>query len=168
MMIIVIQKTDTKAMLNAAGLRRTPVRAGVLDALVAAQAGARGPMSVQEVVEFLPADTDVVTVYRTLNTLVEKGMAQRVRGDDRSWLYELGQHGKPDDSANPTGSAHAHAHFFCDGCGKIECLPDMKVENALALSGLLKPGYAVRDQEVTVRGTCATCGVGSQKPSRKK
>ena len=137
---------DIKSVLQAAGLRRTPVRTGVIESL----SRASKPMSVGEIIESLPADTDTVTVYRTLNTLVEKNMAQRVRSDDRSWLYEL-------NVAGGSSERHAHAHFMCDGCGTVECLPDVEIADAKSMEKLVRPGYTVRDQEVTVRGTCADC-----------
>jgi Fur family transcriptional regulator, ferric uptake regulator len=144
--LFMLKTLDIKALLHAAGLRRTPVRAGVIQSLVQASK----PMSVTEILSLLPPDTDSVTVYRTLNTLVEKNMAQRVRNDDRSWLYEMSV-------GESSSRTHAHAHFLCDQCGKIECLPDVTVQDSKALEKLMKPGYHVREQEVTVRGTCAVC-----------
>lgn len=136
---------DSATILHAAGLRRTPVRNGVIELL----AKARRPQSVQELLAGLPEGTDVVTVYRTLNTLVEKNLARRIRSEDRSWLFELATTGKESD--------HVHAHFVCDNCGTVECLPDVSVPALTPRSAKLDKGYEVTKQDLTLHGTCPKC-----------
>lgn len=139
---------DAIAILHAAGLRRTPVRTGVIDSL----ARSPRPLSVADITKKLPRGTDVVTVYRTLNTLVEKGLARRLHGDDRTWLYEFLSPGRPDDD-------HVHAHFVCDQCGTVECLPDVTLPTLPAQLAEPKSGknYAVTKQELTLHGKCPKC-----------
>jgi Fur family transcriptional regulator, ferric uptake regulator len=132
-------------ILHAAGLRRTPVRTGVIDVLTRASR----PHTVLEIVTHLPKGTDTVTVYRTLNTLVSKKLARRVRGEDRSWLFEL-----VDASHH---QQHVHAHFVCDECGTVECLQDVAVPTSVPHSAKLQKGYEVTKQEVTLHGVCPKC-----------
>jgi Fur family transcriptional regulator, ferric uptake regulator len=134
---------DAIQILHAAGLRRTPVRTGVIELLAAASR----PMAVPDLLGKLPRGTDVVTVYRTLNTLAKKKLARRVRGEDRSWLYELNSTRSDD---------HLHAHFVCDECGTVECLPEVEAP-ALPRGLKLARGYDVSKQELTLHGTCAKC-----------
>src|SRR5215813_11076562 len=102
-------------LLKRAKLRRTPVRGGTLEVL----ARASRPLGAVEILEKLPPHTDAVTVYRTLNTYTKKGVAHRVRGEDRVWRYALGD---PHDSA-----PHQHPHFVCEECGKVECLREAEI-----------------------------------------
>ena len=83
--------TAAEAVLRRAGLRRTPVRVGVIQLL------ARGgrPTRVPQILAKLKG-VDSVTVYRTLGTFARKGLVHRVRGEDRTWMYALG--GTADDA----------------------------------------------------------------------
>src|SRR6266513_1107944 len=97
-------KDDDQAsrLLKRSKLRRTPVRAGVLEVL----AKAARPLGAVEVLEKLPPHTDAVTVNRTLNTFTRKNVLHRIRGEDRVWRYALGD---PHETA-----AHHHPHFVCE------------------------------------------------------
>ena len=132
-------------LLRSAGLRRTPVRVAVIDAL---RSAAR-PSSVQDLLTRLPEGTDAVTVYRTLKTLVDHDLAQRVRGEDRGWLFEFASSGP--------ATEHSHPHFVCDTCGTVECLPDVTMRTRLPNSAKLAEGYEVTKQEVTLHGVCPKC-----------
>lgn len=136
----------TEALLKASGLKRTPVRLGVLRVLVAADES----MDVQDILKQLPSFTEPVTVYRTLNTLVTKKMVHRVRGEDRSWRYAVG------DRTEATGE-HQHAHFVCDHCGKVECIAHSKVPAKVFDKMIPGPGYKVEYPEVVLHGTCPKC-----------
>ena len=143
--INLLSKTDKTfdELLLGCGLRRTPVRLGVLDAL----AQARQPLSAQQILEHLPHGTDNVTLYRTLNTLTQKKLLHRVRGDDRVWRYGVGDR----------ASHHEHAHFVCDECGTVQCLDDSPVPDSTTKKSGLGPGYRVEYSEVLVHGTCPDC-----------
>jgi len=86
-------------------LRRTPVRAGVLEVL----AKAVRPMGAVEILEKLPSGTDTVTVYRTLNTFTGKKLVHRVRGEDRTWRYAL--------TAKAPAARRAEPHADDHPCG---------------------------------------------------
>ena len=132
-------------LLHAAGLRRTPARLAVIALLT----GAGRPQSVQDLQGNMPPGSDLVTVYRTLNTLVRKSLARRVRSDDRGWLFEL--------TTADAKASHGHAHFVCDSCGTVECMPDVPLPDVTAAKRKLDKGYQVTNQEVTLHGVCPDC-----------
>lgn len=126
-------------------LRRTPVRAGVLEVLSAASR----PLGAVEILEKLPPHTDAVTVYRTLNTFTKKSVIHRVRGEDRIWRYALG---------NPQEThAHQHPHFICEDCGKVECLKDAEIPRDFVKSLGVAARYSVNYPEVVLHGVCPKC-----------
>ena len=135
-----------ESSLKKAGLRITPVRVGVIDVLRKASQ----PMEVPQILAKLPAYTDAVTVYRTLNTFTRKKMVHRVRGEDRSWRYALG-----DSTGQP--HEHRHPHFVCESCGKVECLKDAEIPRTLIKTLKLDTRYAVSYPEVVLHGTCPRC-----------
>lgn len=81
------------------------------------------------------------TVYRTLETLVELGLASRVAQSGAACRYDP--------------CVERHHHLVCERCGTIEDLFDAELD-------ALRPprsasGFAVRDFSVLFRGLCATC-----------
>ena len=144
------QPAPAADVLRAAGLRRTPVRASVLEVL----ASARGPMAVPQIIEQLPEHTDAVTVYRTLNTFTRKRLVHRVHGEDRTWRYALSTGNGP---GPKQPNAHQHPHFVCDECGTVECLEDSAIPKTLVPSLHVGARYAVRYPEVVLHGLCPKC-----------
>ena len=132
-------------LLRRSKLRRTPVRAGVLEILLKA---AR-PLGAVEILEKLPPHTDAVTVYRTLNTFTGKHVFHRIRGEDRVWRYALGD---PHET-----TAHMHPHFVCEDCGKVECLKGAEIPKGFVRSLGVHDGYTIRYPEVLLHGLCPKC-----------
>jgi len=147
-------QTEAEALLKRFGLRRTPVRNEVLDLLV--RAGR--PISVPQILAQLKG-LDTVTVYRTLNTFVEKKLVHRIRGDDRTWLYALGPAGAADaeDAAGKSKPQHLHPHFVCDECGKVECLEASRIPRSLIEALAVDRSYAISYPEVVLHGMCPKC-----------
>jgi Fur family ferric uptake transcriptional regulator len=144
-----IMEADHKSMaeelLQQADLRRTPVRLALLTLLgTSAQ-----PLTAPELLERLPAGTDTVTLYRTLNTFTELQLVHRVRGSDRSARYALG--------APQPRAAHRHPHFVCDECGTVECMADAPIPDSLVKSLHVKREYRVKFPEVLLHGVCPKC-----------
>lgn len=117
------------------------------------------PLTAQEVFEANEhsRQTDRVTVYRTLNALVDAKIAHKVDPGDRLWRYGLiaQDHGQ-------------HAHFVCDACGEIRCLEEAII--TVSLKGKTAPNvFKVNQQDVYLHGTCETClEAPSAKPAKKK
>ena len=89
---------------------------------------------------------DRVTVYRTLQTFVEKGIIHSIPTSDNSVRYALCrdcQEGHHHDE---------HVHFVCSNCGKTICLDDV-VSPAINLP----ERYIVEDVQVVINGICKDC-----------
>ncbi len=112
---------------------------------------------------------DRVTVYRTLNSFVEKGLAHKVDPGDRVFRFSLTDHARCAEHKHD----HEHPHLVCDSCGSVRCMPDAQVfiqEKPMVPGqrgdGAPKP-RALRQQDVTLRGTCDECEDGAgKKPAR--
>jgi Fur family ferric uptake transcriptional regulator len=90
---------------------------------------------------------DRVTVYRTLNTFVERGIIHQIPTTDNSVLYAL--------CKENCGEGHHHdnhVHFICDDCGNTICLDEITVPKVKLPSGF-RPIHA----QMVVNGTCIAC-----------
>jgi Fur family ferric uptake transcriptional regulator len=131
--------------LRASGLRATQSRMLVLQRLRAASS----PVSHADLSEQLASEgINHVTVYRNLNDLAEAGLARRIDVGDHVWRFEPMRDG----GGHPAGE---HAHFVCDSCGDVECLPGVSV----AVAGAQKVPKALRKNaiEVQLKGRCDRC-----------
>ncbi len=91
---------------------------------------------------------DRVTIYRTLQTFVEKGIIHTIPTADNSVLYALCK------DECTTGYHHDnHVHFVCDNCNVTYCLDDV-VTPEVKLPKTFKPKVI----EVLVSGVCGNCG----------
>lgn len=150
-----------REVLKGAGMRVTTVRLAVLEML----ARARAAMTAQEVVEAL-GEADKVTVYRTLNALVEAGVAHKVDPGDR--VFRFGLTPAAPSAKEPGG--HQHPHFVCDACGNVECLEDTEVivqARAGARPGTSKKNMRLSSQDVLLHGTCEGCGESGEPRQRR-
>ncbi len=90
---------------------------------------------------------DRVTIYRTLQTFVDKGIIHTIPTADNSIRYALCK----DDCSE--GHHHDnHVHFVCDNCNTTYCLDNVVTPN-LALPNGFKPKVI----DVVVNGTCNNC-----------
>jgi Fur family ferric uptake transcriptional regulator len=90
---------------------------------------------------------DRVTVYRTLQTFVDKGIIHQIPTTDNTVLYALCK----DNCA--AGHHHdEHVHFVCDDCGKTICLDDVMVPKVK-----LPKGFKPSQSAMIVHGICNEC-----------
>ncbi len=89
---------------------------------------------------------DRVTVYRTLQTFVEKGIIHIIPTTDNSVRYAL--------CKDCTEGHHHdnHIHFICNKCGSTLCLEDVMVPEVR-----LPKGFTLNEIEVVVKGICKDC-----------
>ncbi|MEO6316761.1 MAG: transcriptional repressor [Chitinophagaceae bacterium] len=93
------------------------------------------------------AGFDRVTVYRTLQTFVEKGIIHTIPTADNSILYALCK------DACTEGHHHDHhVHFVCSECSNTMCLEDITVPDVR-----LPAGYQATQVEVVINGVCKDC-----------
>ncbi|WP_276502444.1 Fur family transcriptional regulator [Terrimonas pollutisoli] len=90
---------------------------------------------------------DRVTVYRTLQTFVEKGIIHTIPTADNSIRYALCK----DDCAEGHHHDH-HIHFVCTNCKNTYCLDDIVTPDIR-----LPKGYTSSHIEVVVEGICKNC-----------
>jgi Fur family ferric uptake transcriptional regulator len=90
---------------------------------------------------------DRVTVYRTLQAFLEKGLIHSIPTADNSIRYALCK----DDCS---GGHHRddHVHFICNTCGNTMCLEDVTIP-PIKLPG----GFVTEQVEMLVSGVCKSC-----------
>ncbi|MBS1946445.1 MAG: transcriptional repressor [Bacteroidetes bacterium] len=90
---------------------------------------------------------DRVTIYRTLQAFLEKGIIHNIPTAENSVLYALCK----DDCTE--GHHHDnHVHFICNECGNTICL-----ENVSIPSVKLPKGFISSQVDVVVSGVCKDC-----------
>lgn len=90
---------------------------------------------------------DRVTVYRTLQTFMEKGIIHTIPTNDNAVKYALCKHDCEE------GHHHDdHVHFICSNCGTTTCLDEVSIPDIK-----LPRGYKTNQTEVIMSGTCKEC-----------
>jgi Fur family ferric uptake transcriptional regulator len=90
---------------------------------------------------------DRVTVYRTLQTFVEKGIIHTIPSADNAIRYALCK-----DQCSEGHHHDHHIHFVCTNCGNTYCLDDVVTPEVK-----LPKGYVSSHIEVVVEGVCKNC-----------
>lgn len=90
---------------------------------------------------------DRVTIYRTLQTFVEKGIIHTIPTADNSIRYALCK-----DECTEGHHHDNHVHFVCRQCDKTECLAEVVVPDVK-----LPKGYTVSTIEMVINGICRQC-----------
>lgn len=129
-----------KATIRARGLRATPARVSVLDAIRTADV----PLSLADVARRLSRNKlDRATIFRNLTTLTRTRLVRRIDPGDRIWRFVL-----EDDTSS------WRADFVCLACGSMQVLED--VELVVGMSGAPRV-IAKREIELHVHGFCDRC-----------
>jgi Fur family ferric uptake transcriptional regulator len=93
---------------------------------------------------------DRVTIYRTLQTFVEKGIIHSIPTSDNSVKYALCKDCKE-------GQHHDdHVHFVCSICNATICLDDIVSPDIE-----LPQGYLIENVEVVINGVCDKCNTNN-------
>jgi Fur family ferric uptake transcriptional regulator len=132
---------DARKMLEAANLYSTKARVAILTVLLRASRPLRQDQIAEQLV---PAGTNKVTIYRTLESLVSAGLVHRAFMHERAWHFEL---------ANHCTESQCHPHFTCLHCGTTHCLPGM----SLPMAPSSYKGFIIRHQQVRLEGLCPAC-----------
>ena len=94
---------------------------------------------------------DRVTVYRTLQTFVDKGIVHTIPTTDNSIPYALCK-----DECSEGHHHDHHIHFICNSCHRTYCLDDVVTPEIK-----LPKGYTPTQVEVVVEGVCKNCSSAS-------
>ena len=103
------------------------------------------PLSVKEIEDMIKTSCNRSTIYRNLNTLLEKGIVNRILADGMVKYKYAGD----ERQRQPT---EGHVHFKCDICCKVFCLHD-----ALVQLYTLPEGYIRKENQFLIVGTCQEC-----------
>ena len=124
------------------GLRRTPQRAAVLEALEH-ESRALGAAEVHRMAKTLCPELGLSTVYRTLWALSQSGLVDVIGHHEGEATYRL------------CGERHHH-HLVCEGCREVVELPECDlrdIEGTIAANH----GYRVDGHALSFYGRCAAC-----------
>lgn len=140
-----MSETSLAEVLRSRGLRMTPQRQLVLDAV--RQLGHATPEQVHSSVQRVAGSVNITTVYRTLELLEELGLVTHTHLS----------HGAP--TYHPADERQ-HLHLVCRGCGAVEAVePALLAPLAEELAS--QRGFLVDVGHVAFFGRCATCGGGA-------
>jgi len=90
---------------------------------------------------------DRVTIYRTLQAFLEKGMIHSIPTSDNSIRYALCK-----DNCSEGHHHDDHVHFVCSACGNTMCLEGVSIPPIK-----LPKGFAAEQVEMLVSGVCKSC-----------
>lgn len=136
--------TSLKGTLHKRGLRMTPQRQLVLDAV--RQLGHATPEQVCTRVQATAPAVNITTVYRTLDLLEDLGVVRHAH---------LG-HGAPTYSEHQ----HRHLHLVCHDCGRVDEAP-AELLSDVASRTRAELGFHLDSTHVALSGTCADCSGAS-------
>ena len=106
-----------------------------------------GALSHADIEKNAQASFDRVTIYRTLQTFVEKGIIHLIPTTDNSIKYALCKN-----DCAPGHHHDNHVHFICDECCKTICLDDVDIPVIK-----LPKGFKPQHSEMVVTGICGQC-----------
>jgi Fur family ferric uptake transcriptional regulator len=138
-----LSKTSEEHLLQHHALRVTDFRVQVLQHFQA-QSGA---LNLAELKQRLPAETDRVTLYRTLQKFESSGLIHSIPDPSGEVKYALCKH-----DCSVEQHHDAHAHFSCRSCGNTWCLDDWEFK------GRSHPRIGRTDEVVLhLSGLCVDC-----------
>jgi Fe2+ or Zn2+ uptake regulation protein len=132
--------------LRAAGLRVTPQRVAVLEALGDAGGEHLSADDVWQRLATANSTMDRSTAYRVLADLADVGLLTQVRFADGVARFEM--------------QSIAHHHAVCVRCGGTQDIPAVLVKPLAAALGRAMRFNVALDEPLLVRGTCDRCASG--------
>ncbi len=132
---------QARLMLKTAKLYCTESRLTILGIL--AKAGK--PLSQDQIARRSgPKQFDKVTIYRTLESLLQVGLVHKAFMEKRAWHFEL---------AHNCTEHQCHPHFTCSNCGDTHCLTEI----SLPMAKSPHRGFVIHRQQVRLEGLCPKC-----------
>ena len=130
-----------RSELHARGLRMTPQRLLVLEAVI--RLGHATPDAVCAEVQSVASGVNLSTIYRTLELFEQLGLVRHAHLGSGSATYH-------------SAAAAAHLHLVCDDCGAVA---EADVEVAEDLVGRLRAahGFTPDVEHMAISGRCAAC-----------
>ena len=129
------------AQLHRRGLRITPQRRQVLDAVRAL--GHATPEQVADRVREDGGSLNLTTVYRALDLLEGLGLVRHTHIGHGAPTYHPGEH-------------YDHVHVRCNGCGAVESL-STELLDGVAIALAERSGFRLDASHVALAGLCVRC-----------
>ncbi len=123
------------------GLKKTKARYAILHIFEEE----KRPLDVVEIDHYLKKheiNVDRATVYRMLETFLEKGIVYRLEFGEGKFRYEL--------------AGSDHHHLVCENCGRIEDISDCGIEE-WEKKIRLKKQFLVKHHSLEFFGLCEDC-----------
>jgi Fur family transcriptional regulator, ferric uptake regulator len=136
---------ELRTVLRQRGLRMTPQRQLILEAISSSSGHMSAEGLYQRVAEKFP-DVNISTVYRTLEVLEELGILRHTHFHEGVAQYHLASEGE-------------HQHLLCRGCGAdIEL--ELEVLRPLGAELLRRYGFEADLAHTAIVGLCEACRSG--------
>ena len=129
----------SQEILHKHNLVRTSCRQNIIESM----ANSGHAISEDEIKQMVEGTYDRTTFYRSFKTLIENKIIHKIVVDNQLVKYALTE-------SNP--ASEKHIHFYCNGCGIVECLPDTEINTPK-----LPIGYRQVQTELIVKGYCNKC-----------
>ena len=91
--------------------------------------------------------SDRTTLYRTLNTFVDKGISHKIDDGTGITKYALCE-----ENCHCEIDTDLHLHFHCTNCNETVCMTDYKIPQIH-----LPKGYVAENVNLVVKGICDKC-----------
>ena len=134
--------TVSETLLKGFKLRSTPNRQEILHLFLKKNHA----LSHGDIEKEIDNSLDRVTVYRTLKTILDKGLIHKVLDDEGSLKYAL-----CNEACTKAEHHHDHVHFKCTKCGQTHCL------NVDVPTVRLPKGYKADVVNLLIQGICERC-----------
>jgi Fur family transcriptional regulator, ferric uptake regulator len=131
------------AQLKKHHLRHTKSRVKILEVFSTTNKA----LSQQDIENKIGSYCDRATIYRTINSFVEKGVLHKIIDEGMLTKYALCEEACSHNEHN-----HNHAHFKCGVCNETSCLHEIKIQ----FSELPK-GYSYEESNLLIKGLCPNC-----------
>ena len=135
---------NTEQTLKNKEINPTAMRLLVLDYLLEQSAA----VSLSDIERGL-APADRITIYRTLKTFEEHGLAHSIEDGTGVMKYAICI-----EECDTHAHHDLHVHFYCNNCKETICLPKSKIPEIS-----LPDGFSFQEMNLVVKGVCDRCRI---------
>ena len=139
---MILDLVEISRALRSRGYKLTAARRAVVD-VVAGMHETLSPAEIYERARQRYARIGLVTVYRTLDILVEVGVVRRIHLEDNCHCYA------------PAQAAHGH-HLICSSCNQVIEFDECGLEEVLKRMAR-RTGFRIEGHWLQVFGLCPNC-----------
>lgn len=134
---------DHQEILKRSKLSLTSKRMNLLNIL----SGCKQAISEKELEALMQGNCNRTTIYRNLNSLVEKKIVHRILSDDAVKYKLIKETGRKE-----SGKKSDHVHFECRCCNVTYCMEDLTVQDYK-----LPEGFSKIENQFLIFGICKNC-----------